>query len=296
VPASVAVLKDVHTVVFEDDLVLVRVSTGRVGCHGDPPRGWRCGYVATTIEVIAREAAVAPATVYQAFGTKQAILARLLAATIGTLRRELSGRLLIVNEHHLRRVLAEYLPHYTLPGRTVPPASSPLPKPVPSGPNRSTSPRTGSTGSRFSADSPTSTTSQPDCPQVTTSNRISEPHRIRPAASTRTTVGSRRRPGQDSRPWMLALENRRADGGRQGDGGDCGQERVVGDGGEDLVGDAQYHRECQGEAAGCGGGRPPAGQQRAARPGDQQADQDQVRAAGSITGRYRGAQQEAEGP
>jgi putative transposase len=31
---------------------------------------------------------------------------------IGTLRRELPGRLLIVNEHHLRRVLTEYLQHY----------------------------------------------------------------------------------------------------------------------------------------------------------------------------------------
>ena len=31
---------------------------------------------------------------------------------IGTLRRELFDRLLIVNEHHLRRVLAEYLLHY----------------------------------------------------------------------------------------------------------------------------------------------------------------------------------------
>jgi putative transposase len=30
----------------------------------------------------------------------------------GTLRRELPGRLLIVNEHHLRRVLTEYLRHY----------------------------------------------------------------------------------------------------------------------------------------------------------------------------------------
>ena len=30
----------------------------------------------------------------------------------GTLRRELSGRVLIINEHHLRRVLAEYLRHY----------------------------------------------------------------------------------------------------------------------------------------------------------------------------------------
>ena len=40
------------------------------------------GYAATTIEAIARAAAVAPATVYQAFGTKQAILARILDTTI----------------------------------------------------------------------------------------------------------------------------------------------------------------------------------------------------------------------
>ena len=33
---------------------------------------------------------------------------------IGTLRRELFDRLLIVNEHHLRRVLTEYLRHYNL--------------------------------------------------------------------------------------------------------------------------------------------------------------------------------------
>jgi putative transposase len=31
---------------------------------------------------------------------------------IGTLRREVFDRLLIVNEHHLRRVLTEYLRHY----------------------------------------------------------------------------------------------------------------------------------------------------------------------------------------
>jgi len=31
---------------------------------------------------------------------------------IGTLRREVLDRLLIVNEHHLRQVLAEYLAHY----------------------------------------------------------------------------------------------------------------------------------------------------------------------------------------
>ena len=40
------------------------------------------GYVATTIEAIARAAEVAPATVYQAFGTKQAILAQVLDVTI----------------------------------------------------------------------------------------------------------------------------------------------------------------------------------------------------------------------
>src|SRR4051794_4303304 len=40
------------------------------------------GYVATTVEAIAREAGVAPATVYQAFGTKQGLLARALDATI----------------------------------------------------------------------------------------------------------------------------------------------------------------------------------------------------------------------
>src|SRR5438445_9967500 len=40
------------------------------------------GYVATTVEAIAREAGVAPATVYQAFGTKQAILARVLDVAI----------------------------------------------------------------------------------------------------------------------------------------------------------------------------------------------------------------------
>ena len=31
---------------------------------------------------------------------------------IGTLRRELLDQLLIVNEHHLRRALTEYLRHY----------------------------------------------------------------------------------------------------------------------------------------------------------------------------------------
>jgi len=37
---------------------------------------------------------------------------------IGTLRRELLDRMLIVNEHHLRLVLTEYLVHYRGPGST----------------------------------------------------------------------------------------------------------------------------------------------------------------------------------
>lgn len=51
---------------------------------------------------------------------------------IGTRRRELADRLLIVNEHHLRRVPTEYLRHYNAarPHRSL--ASSPLPKPIPS--------------------------------------------------------------------------------------------------------------------------------------------------------------------
>ena len=40
------------------------------------------GYVATTVDAIAVEAGVAPATVYQAFGTKHAVLARVLDAAI----------------------------------------------------------------------------------------------------------------------------------------------------------------------------------------------------------------------
>jgi hypothetical protein len=42
---------------------------------------------------------------------------------IGTLRRELFDRLLIVNEHHLRRVMAEYLLYYSTYRRTAPWAS-----------------------------------------------------------------------------------------------------------------------------------------------------------------------------
>ncbi len=62
---------------------------------------------------------------------------------IGTLRREVFDRLLIVIEHHLRRVLTEYLRHYNAASRTVPSASSHRLKLTP-GHRRSTSPSTGS--------------------------------------------------------------------------------------------------------------------------------------------------------
>ena len=54
--------------------------------------------------------------------------------TTGTLRRELPGRLLILNERHLRQVLTEYLHHYNTarPHRTLgqlPPAQAGTPPP-----------------------------------------------------------------------------------------------------------------------------------------------------------------------
>jgi hypothetical protein len=69
---------------------------------------------------------------------------------IGTLRRELSGRLLIVNEHHLRQVLTEYLrhdntarPHRSLgqlaPAHAHTPATADQPRRAPNPP--ATSPR-----------------------------------------------------------------------------------------------------------------------------------------------------------
>jgi hypothetical protein len=81
---------------------------------------------------------------------------------IGTLRREGPDRVLIVNEHHLRQVLTEYVPRYN----TGP--AAPCPRPAHTGssrhpghPNRSTAPSTRSAGNKSSADSRTSTTPPP---------------------------------------------------------------------------------------------------------------------------------------
>ena len=81
---------------------------------------------------------------------------------IGTLRRELLDRLLVVNERHLRRVLTEYLLHYNTAwphralGQLAPAqADTGPPKPI----NR---PNTRSAENKSSADSRASTGSPPD--------------------------------------------------------------------------------------------------------------------------------------
>ena len=78
---------------------------------------------------------------------------------------------------------------------------------------------------------------------------------------------------------MLALEDRGADGGCRARRGDCGEQRVLGGGSEDAIGYAENSPEGQGVAGGGGGQCPAGGQQRAARPGGQDTDEDQVRPA-----------------
>ncbi|HYB15207.1 MAG TPA: integrase core domain-containing protein [Streptosporangiaceae bacterium] len=73
---------------------------------------------------------------------------------IGTLRPELLDRVLIINEHHLRRAPAEYLRHYNAarPHRFL--GQLTRLRLTPGRLNRPTSPSSGSGGSRCSADSP----------------------------------------------------------------------------------------------------------------------------------------------
>jgi integrase-like protein len=84
---------------------------------------------------------------------------------IGTLRQELFDRLLIVNEHHLRQVLTEYLRHYNTARPHRPWASSRQLKLTP-GHRGSTSQGTGSTENRSLAGSHTSTASPPYRPTL----------------------------------------------------------------------------------------------------------------------------------
>jgi putative transposase len=108
---------------------------------------------------------------------------------IGTLRRELFDRLLIVNEHHLRRVLTEYLLHYNTarPHRALGQlARSSRAR----GHRRSTSPDTGPAENKSSGDSRTTTRLPPDRPKLPREDagqhpyRVFEPHRARRAMLT----------------------------------------------------------------------------------------------------------------
>ena len=100
---------------------------------------------------------------------------------IGTLRREVLDQLLIVNEHHLRQVLAEYLPHYNTgrPHRALgqlTPAQAdtqpPEPVNVAGHPIRREQVLGGLTHEYYVAALP-----PPAQTQVTNANRIPEPHR-----------------------------------------------------------------------------------------------------------------------
>ena len=98
---------------------------------------------------------------------------------IGTRRRELFDRLLIVDEHHLRRVLTEYLLHYNTArphrsfGQLAPAQAGTRPPEINLAEYRSA-------GNKSSADSRTSTRSPPDNPP-----RLQEESRSRPRSCIR---------------------------------------------------------------------------------------------------------------
>ena len=117
-------------------LIVIEHGTRRVhlaGITASPDGSWTTqaarnllmdlGRRATTVKFLIRDRAGQFTSSFDAVFTAEGI--RILASPpqapranaicermIGTLRRELLDRLLIVNEHHLRQVLAEYLQHY----------------------------------------------------------------------------------------------------------------------------------------------------------------------------------------
>jgi putative transposase len=117
-------------------LIMIEHGTRRahlVGITANPDGAWTTqaarnllmdlGHNAITVKFLIRDRAGQFTSSFDAVFTAEGI--RILASPpqapranaicerlIGTLRRELLDRLLIVNEHHLRQVLAEYLQHY----------------------------------------------------------------------------------------------------------------------------------------------------------------------------------------
>ena len=124
---------------------------------------------------------------------------------IGTLRRELLDRLLIINEHHLRQVLTEYLRHYNTarPHRSLcqlTPAQADACPPEPVNLAEHQIRRKQVLGGL----TPTSTTSLPNC-LPDTPNRISEPYTgnppvNRPYAPTCSSDRNSTGMNQDRRP------------------------------------------------------------------------------------------------
>jgi integrase len=108
---------------------------------------------------------------------------------IGTLRRELLDRVLVVNERHLRRILTIYLHHFNAarPHRTL---AQLAPAQAETNPHKSwTWPATRSAVEQSSTGSPASTRSQHDRisarkPADQTHNPIFEPHRLLLAIQT----------------------------------------------------------------------------------------------------------------
>jgi Integrase core domain len=133
---------------------------------------------------------------------------------IGSLRREVFDRLLIVNEHHLRRVLTGYLRHYNTarPHRAL---GQLAPLKLPAGHRRSTSPSTGSAGNKSSAGSRASIRSPPDGLAAAEGaghrhDRVFEPHRFAGHEMTRTQLGeftelfgTRARTQYDESNWRI---------------------------------------------------------------------------------------------
>ena len=117
---------------------------------------------------------------------------------IGTLRRELLDRLLIINEHHLREVMTEYLQHYNTarPHRTLaqlPPAQEGTP------PLQIDLASTGFAENKSSTALAATTRPSHDHPAITRkrsslARRIFEPHRITVGCgANRRTQASRAR-------------------------------------------------------------------------------------------------------
>jgi transposase InsO family protein len=106
---------------------------------------------------------------------------------IATLRRELLDRILIVNERHLRRILAVYLQHFTPHGHTGHSGNSHQPRPKTNPHQRSTWPTIRSTADRSSTGTPVGIRLQHDPPRVP--KPTGQAHNSSPTATVHAAAG-----------------------------------------------------------------------------------------------------------